>query len=488
MISRMSLKAKLNTFCYIILIPLAIIIVYLLFSIVTFCNSYNQIVKNITAMNAYNINFKDEIDLTMYKIVIGSVSFDSLDEKTEIKNPQVLYDEAREAFKKQYEITTVESNKKRIQRIIKGLDIIEDRTADIKNNIEEKGHYDDNIFLLEKSIYILTELMQEQIQEYVYYETANLENTRVELELKEKEALRISLISFAVVLFGTGILSVAISNGLSRPIKNLSKTTELVANGDFSVRADIGSGHEVATLARSFNSMIAKIGELVEDIRVEQFNLKVTELKLLQAQINPHFLYNTLDTIIWLAEDKKTKEVVNMVTSLSDFFRTTLSEGKDYITIREEEEHVRSYLEIQQVRYRDILDFEIDIPASIYQFKILKITLQPLVENALYHGIKNKRGKGMIKVKGEIAENVIYLHVEDNGIGMKEEDLCKLQNHVRKRNNANREEGGFGLANVDERIRLNYGSSFGLSFASTFGEGMEVTVRIPAVLCVVNED
>lgn len=112
MISRMSLKAKLNTFCYIILIPLAIIIVYLLFSIVTFCNSYNQIVKNITAMNAYNINFKDEIDLTMYKIVIGSVSFDSLDEKTEIKNPQVLYDEAREAFKKQYEITTVESNKR----------------------------------------------------------------------------------------------------------------------------------------------------------------------------------------------------------------------------------------------------------------------------------------------------------------------------------------------------------------------------------------
>ena len=147
--------------------------------------------------------------------------------------------------------------------------------------------------------------------------------------------------------------------------------------------------------------MVEQIGNLVEDIRVEQLNLRATELKLLQAQINPHFLYNTLDAIIWLAEAGEKDQVVMMVTALSDFFRTTLSKGRDFITVEEEERHIDSYLKIQQFRYRDILAYEIDIPEELYQYQILKLTLQPLVENALYHGIKNKHGLGHILVTGK---------------------------------------------------------------------------------------
>ncbi len=134
----------------------------------------------------------------------------------------------------------------------------------------------------------------------------------------------------------------------------------------------------------------------MEDIRVEELNLRAAELRV-QEQINPHFLYNTLDNIIWLAESKDTEQVVRMVSSLSSFFRTTLSKGREFITVKEEEQHIRSYLEIQQFRYRDILEYEIAIPEELYEYEIIKLTLQPLVENALYHGIKNKRGGGHIR-------------------------------------------------------------------------------------------
>ena len=144
-----------------------------------------------------------------------------------------------------------------------------------------------------------------------------------------------------------------------------------------------------------------KIGILVDDIWKKQENLRIIENRLLQEQINPHFLYNTLDAIVWLAEENKSAEVVKMVTSLSDFFRTTLSKGHDYITVKEERTHIESYLEIQQFRYQDILDYEIQMDEEIYGYIIPKLTLQPLVENALYHGIKNKRGKGKILITGK---------------------------------------------------------------------------------------
>jgi two-component system sensor histidine kinase YesM len=187
-----------------------------------------------------------------------------------------------------------------------------------------------------------------------------------------------------------------------------------------------------------------------------------------------------LDAIIWLAESGQKEQVVMMVSALSDFFRTTLSKGKDYITIKEEETHIRSYLQIQHFRYQDILEYEIRIPEELYQYQILKLTLQPLVENALYHGIKNKRGKGRILVTGEQMGEDLLFSVWDSGMGMEPERLEEVRKLIEGGENQ-KETSGFGLFSVAQRIRLNYGAGYGLSLSSKYGEWTEVKVHIPAV-------
>ena len=167
-----------------------------------------------------------------------------------------------------------------------------------------------------------------------------------------------------------------------------------------------------------------------------------------------------------------------MVSSLSDFFRTTLSKGRDFISVKEEETHIRSYLEIQQFRYRDILQYEIDFDEELYQYQIIKLTLQPLVENALYHGIKYKRAKGFIHVNGERDGDKIYLTVQDDGVGMDEEELVQIREEISRP--CKETVKGFGLANVNERIRMYYGSEYGMSIESEKGRGTIVELVIPA--------
>ena len=186
-------------------------------------------------------------------------------------------------------------------------------------------------------------------------------------------------------------------------------------------------GVDVKLLADSLNVMIEKIKTLIDNVMLEQMRLREAELEILQMQINPHFLYNTLDTIVWLAEAGQKEQVVSMVQTLSDFFRASLNSGKDIVSLEGECRHITSYLQIQQVRYQDILTYDVDIPEEIANCKIPKITLQPLVENALYHGIKNKRGKGRIVVTGRREKDKCVIRVEDNGIGMTKERLNQVR-------------------------------------------------------------
>ena len=484
---------KLNLFAYGILLLFTILIIYLMLSLVSFCNSYNQIVKNITQANQYNLDFKEDVDYVMYRMIVGMANSDEIEAKTGLHSPYVVIDEARQDFRRLLNITTGEGNKDRIDTILRSLTTLEKRVREIDETVKETGHYDQNIVLLENNIRILTELTQEEIQKYIYYEAYNMESVRQQLEKKEKQALSISTLCLLLIVGITSVASVGISNSVSKPIQKLCRTTELVAKGDFNTRAEFSSGNEISMLNNSFNSMIGQIGNLIEHIKEEQNQLRDTELKLLQAQINPHFLYNTLDTIIWLAEDGKSTQVVSMVTSLSDFFRTVLSDGRDSIRISEEISHIRSYLEIQQFRYSDIMEYEIAIPEEISAYSIIKLTLQPLVENALYHGIKNKRGLGKIIVTGEIIEDVIFLYVSDNGIGMSKEKLGELNRSLSGENNQldlisdSEKELGFGIVNVAERIKLNYGKEYGISYESEYGVGTKVTVTIPVIFGVEKE-
>ena len=476
-----SIQNRLNMLLIVCLIPLTIMILYLVIMMQQFSARYDEIVENITKANAYNIDFKEEMDYQMYIIVANS---ERAEELIDIDSPEKLITEARGVFTGLYNSASEEFAGQRLQRILRSLDILEERVMEIENDAKVSGNYDKNMESLDLNIRVLTELIQEQIQEYIYYETTNLETIREGIRSDVNNAIRMSSVLFILILFGAYFISRKIMQGITEPIAELCTVTQKAAAGDFSVRAPKKSEGEIAVLNDSFDQMVEKIGNLVEDIRIEQLNLRATELKLLQAQINPHFLYNTLDTIIWLAEAGKKDEVVMMVTTLSDFFRTTLSKGRDYITVKEEEAHIRSYLQIQQFRYQDILKYSIDISEELYEYQILKLTLQPLVENALYHGIKNKRGLGHIRVIGRFdeAEGTLKFTVQDDGRGMTAEELAEVKKGLTSEEKADASDlSGFGLQNVAMRMRLNYGPQYGITIKSTYGEGTEMTVTIPAV-------
>ena len=474
-----TIKNRLNILLLICLIPLTILVFYLVFIMRSFSDRYDDVVQNITKANAYNIDFKDDLDYLMYIIVANS---ERADELIDTEEPRRMIGEAREVFQGLYESADAEYGRQRLNRILKSLNILEDRVIEIESDAKVSGSYDKNMERLDLDIRVLTELIQEQIQEYIYYETTNLEALRGEIRGDVEQTLKMSSFVFLLILAGAYLLSQKVMQGITDPIQRLCRVTREAASGDFTVRAEENSEGEMAVLNDSFNQMIEKIGNLVEDIRIEQLNLRATELKLLHAQINPHFLYNTLDTIIWLAEAGRKEEVVMMVTALSDFFRTTLSKGRDYITVKEEEAHIRSYLQIQQFRYQDILESSIDIPEEMYGYQILKLTLQPLVENALYHGIKNKRGLGHIRVSGRKENGCLVFRVWDDGKGMEPERLDKVRRLIAGEEEVDRSDpSGFGLFNVAQRLKLNYGPKYGISVESVYGEWTETRVVIPAV-------
>ena len=478
---RFSVRTKILMLAAIVVLPFLFVIFYLLASMSNYSRVYERIVSDITVANNYNLNFKEEMDESMYKLVVGYVTFDNISEEDTLENPYELIDELRSEFTDLMDVTAEGESRVWLQSLLNNLDTLEARVDDIVETTSIDGQYDDNIERLDNNIYVLTELIQDQIQRYIYYEATNLQALREEIRGDVVTALRMSVVVYAFILVGALLISRKITLDITQPIQRLCEVTRQAGKGDFAVRASEDSNNELAVLGSSFNRMVEEIGKLVEDIRVEQLNLRATELKLLQAQINPHFLYNTLDTIVWLAEAGKKEEVVWMVSTLSNFFRTTLSKGRDYITVREEESHIRSYLEIQQFRYRDILKYEIQIPAELDEFMILKLTLQPLVENALYHGIKNKRGLGHIRVTGELDGEKLVFRVWDDGIGMTQERLAQVRQMIRGEVQSEDQSSGFGLFNVWQRLQLNYGIEYGLEIDSLYGEWTESRVTIPAV-------
>ncbi len=473
---RSYLQKKLYVLVMVCLVPLTIMIVYLLILLNQFSDRYNAITDNITVANTYSINFKEDLDYMMYIII---VNMERAEEIMGTRKPHTMIEEANKDFQKLYHLTDSEYGRSQISGILKCLTTLDDRVGEIEEDALVSGAYDENMERLDLNIRVLTDLIQDRIQEYIYVETTHLEKLRAEIHSDVSTVLRTCILIFTVILFGALLFSRKIMSGITEPIRRLSEVTKQAGSGDFAVRAEEDSDDEMAVLNTSFNQMVEKIGQLVEDIRVEQINLRQSELRVLQAQINPHFLYNTLDSIIWLAESGQKDQVVEMVSSLSDFFRTTLSKGRDYITLHEEEMHIRSYLRIQQFRYRDILDYSIQIPQQMASYPILKLTLQPLVENALYHGIKNKRGRGHIEVIGREEEDRLVLSVRDDGIGMTAERLSHVRALICGDEMDEENPSGFGLFNVNQRLQLNYGTSYGLEIESVYGEGTTILAVIP---------
>ena len=275
-----------------------------------------------------------------------------------------------------------------------------------------------------------------------------------------------------------------LTDSIHSAIYSLEATVRRIAEGRFGDRVQDMKVEELRELGEQINQMADRLETLIGQIRVNQEHLSKAELRTLQAQINPHFLYNTLDTIVWQAESGKGDEVVRLTRNLSDFFRIALSSGADWIPVSQELKHVSAYLSIQKTRYRDILDYEVDQPEDLEEIYMLKLLLQPLVENALYHGIKNKRGGGKISIRVTRENRVMTFTVADTGRGMTPEQLKDLEEMLQAdipTSQAPPETGkhsGFGMRNVDMRIRLYYKKQTGLLIQSG-PEGTEVSFRIP---------
>lgn len=297
-----------------------------------------------------------------------------------------------------------------------------------------------------------------------------------ELLSKSRQAQSVYVLTAIILVIVALLFSRFMARSITLPIQKLRDSMKKVQEGDFSVSdVVVDSKNEIGSLTKSFNVMTHRIHELMEQNVHEQEEKRKSELKALQSQINPHFLYNTLDSIIWMAEGKKNEEVVLMTASLARLLRQSISNEDEVVPIANEVEYARGYLTIQKMRYKDKLEFQIEVDSSILYIPLIKLVLQPIIENAIYHGLKYKESKGLLIVKGFMKDGNAVLQVIDDGVGMDEETLA----HIYDKHKVNYHSNGVGVYNVQKRLKLYYGEDYGITYTSELGKGTTATITIP---------
>ena len=467
-IPQTSIKRQMNKLLVIIAAPLLVMIAVLVVILVSINRQYTSALQNANTAAEFNVEFKDTMDLEMWNHVITPRNEQSAEEL-----PMKELDDAVEVLHRLKDTTTLRDNSWRIRSMLNMCENLRGYMLEIA----ETERYDDRMELLDRNIRGetgLTILIETYMHDYINDEVRELARLQSEIGVRVA-VVTLATIAGALLLIVIILLySVRFTSHITEPIGALAQKAQKLGEGNFAVEPIETKITEIQMLDKGFNEMVSRINTLMEKQIEDQKYLHRTELELLQAQINPHFLYNTLDSIVILAENHRDEEVVKMVTSLSVFFRNSLNKGRDVITLRAERDQVASYLEIQQIRYSDILNYEIHIPEELLDYTVPKLVLQPLVENAIYHGTKNKRGIGRVAILGESRGEDILLRVTDDGAGMDEEQLKALQAGVYEDRHT-----GLGLVNVHKRIKLYCGEGYGLSFGSALGKGTTVSILLP---------
>lgn len=280
------------------------------------------------------------------------------------------------------------------------------------------------------------------------------------------------------------LISIYFAASIVRPINTIKELMKKVENGNLAVKFKSDQNDELSQLGHGFNLMLREINKLIEQVYREQKSKREAELRILQSQIKPHFLYNTLDNIKWMAQEHKAQDIVDVVTALTKLFRHTISKGEEIIKVKEEIEHVTSYLYIQKVRYEEKLNYSIEVDDGTLDLYMLRLSLQPLIENAIYHGIKQKRGGGNVRLTGKIQDQTLLFTIYDDGIGINPEKVKELNAMLDDRK-LSHSRSGYGIYNVNERIKLTFGDQYGLKYASVLGEWTSVEARYPIVKEIV---
>jgi two-component system sensor histidine kinase YesM len=318
------------------------------------------------------------------------------------------------------------------------------------------------------------------VEMYIHVNTLSLTRWRIVtvsnidgIRIAQQQIIRILLIIFLGSVAVAAAVSAFISMRISRPVNQLKQMMEMVEEGDFHSNITVTGQREIVVLSESFNRMVEKLHTLMERLVSEQREKKKTELRALQNQINPHFLYNTLDSIVWLAEHQRTGDVITTVVALARFFRISISKGETFIPVADELSHVESYLTIQKIRYIDKFVYRMEIDKDILQLPIMKLILQPLVENAIYHGMGDESGS--IIIIGKRRDGMLIFKVTNSGYGITEEKIKEMNNIMREDHSRN----GIGIRNVFRRLKLYYGPEADVLISSVPDESTTVTVLIP---------
>ncbi|OPA81491.1 histidine kinase [Paenibacillus selenitireducens] len=294
---------------------------------------------------------------------------------------------------------------------------------------------------------------------------------------KDNQVLTDKFYVLSMVFIGLSIiLTILVAKSITRPLNRIKETIKQVQRGNLDVSLELKTRDEVGALAREFNKMVQRTKFLMDNRMEEQKKKKEYELAVMQSQINPHFLYNTLESICALADLQRNNDIVSLVSKMALFYRGVLSKGSHIISIEDEMVITQSYLEILKIRYGDQLDYIFELDEQIYKYVTIKLLLQPLVENSIYHGLKHKRGMGHIIIKGWVNDGKVWIEIIDDGIGMTPEQLHKILTEEPD----NYKDKSFGLKSTNERIQLYFGLQYGLEIDSVPGQGTTVRIMLPA--------
>ena len=428
---------------------------------------YNEMVGNIVYANQLGGVVKTEIGPVAWRIVAGKVSFED-------SGIMPLISDIRSRMVEIQANTSSVENRGLMEVSLRALNTLEDYLVRLKTQIDARGPVDDNIKLFDE-IGVCVDGLNDLLQEFSSKLLTEVDVLNQDVSKRSNENFIFNIITAVVTLLGGLFAFLYISREIMRPIEKLLSMSNKISEGDFSSRLELSASDEFNELAQGMNTMSEKIELLIAESVEEEKQLQKLEYRAHQAQISPHFLYNTLDTIIWAAESGDVSKVTTLVSSLSSFFRISLSRGIDFITITDEITHVSNYLTIQQIRYSDVLTYEIVVDDDLKEQKMLKLLLQPLVENALYHGIKNTRERGKITVSVVKSDGMVRFSVKDNGLGMTREKLESLRGTIARDAGDAGDAGNYGLFNVNRRLKLYYNQSEGVTIQSEYKKGTEVS-------------
>lgn len=437
---------------------------------------YSQIISNVSTANRISLIAKDDIPAELWNIICGKKEIadgsqnkmlDNISSGLSLMLLTINNEESRgklEVANRAY--TTLRRNVDMLISQIKGGSLVTQNEATLDE------------------IRTITSLFSDIMQDFIVteIEAANQTNQSLRNTSIILTTIQIIITVLAIIISINSFITV--SAAIQKPISDMEKLSTKVSKGDLTARIDIPHVNELNTLAENLNTMAGQIDLLIQKNMEEQKNFQKAEMKALQAQITPHFLYNTFDTIVWLAEEEHTEEVVRITKAFSDFLRISLSRGHEWITISQELEHIKNYLTIQKIRYADILNYSIDADEALMDVKMIKLVLQPLIENAIYHGIKNKRGRGKLKVSVHFTNDsrtFVCFTVEDNGAGFTEERLGQVRNELRTgAQDSEKLSSVYGLYNVNKKLKLYYGEKTeGLLIESEAGKGSKISFTIP---------